>query len=317
MLQEAAHEQQQQQELFRREAIDNLVRRGIRGDIVRVHPGWIRAAYWLVLLVIGGVGAFAAFARVDQYTEGPAIIRITGRSDVAAQEGGTVSSLEVAPNQEVKRGDVIARLHDVEQAARLHSLDTEFERKLVAYLQTPADTTVRQQLSALVTQRDSAAAGVEARVVRAPHDGIVKDVLVHPGQRVEPGKTIVSLVDKSSDEGLLVLAFLPGAERPRVHARQHMRLSLPGYRGAQFDLTVRAVSQQVLGVTDAKDLYLGDRFGDSVPLGKQSVVVVEARVKSPAFESDGERYELHDGMVGTAEIQLASKTVLETLVPDL
>jgi hypothetical protein len=81
---------------------------------------------------------------------------------------------------------------------------------------------------------------------------------------------------------------------------------------------VRAVSSQVLGVTDARDLYLGDRFGDSVPFaGKQSVVVIEARVKSPKFEADGEQYELHDGMVGTAEVQLASKSVLETLVPGL
>ncbi|HUJ59390.1 MAG TPA: HlyD family efflux transporter periplasmic adaptor subunit [Kofleriaceae bacterium] len=304
------------QELFRREAIDHLIKRGMRGDVVRVHPGWIRSAYWIVMLALLGAGGFAYFARIHEYAEGPAIVRITGRSDVAAQEAGTVTSIEVVPNQQVKQGQVIARLHDTEQAARLHSLNTEFERHLVAYLQTPADPNVRQALSTLVTQRESAEAGVEARVVRAPRDGTVKDVLVHTGQRVEPGKTIASIVDKGSDEGLAVLAFLPGRERPRLRGNQRMRLSLPGYRDVHFELTVRAVSSQVLGPSEARDLYLGDRFGDSVPL-QQGVVVVEARIKSPTFVSDGERYELHDGMLGTAEVELASKSVVETLAPGL
>ncbi|MGE5180781.1 MAG: biotin/lipoyl-binding protein [Acidobacteriota bacterium] len=303
-------------ELFRQEAIEHVVRRGMRGDVVRVHPAWVHAAYWMVVVSLLGAGAFMYFARVSQYAEGPAVVHVTGRSEVTAHEAGTVTSLEVAPNQEVKEGQVIARLYDNEQAARLRSLRTEFERKLVAYLQSPSAPDAKQGLSAVVAERERAEAGVEARVIRAPHEGIVKDVFVHTGQKVDAGKTIASIVDKGAEEGLSVLAFLPGSERPRLHGKQRLRLTLPSYRGARFALEVRAVSAEVLGPSDARDRYLGDRLGDSVQL-HGTVVVVEARIKSPKFESEGETYELHDGMVGVAEVQLASKSVLETLLPGL
>ncbi len=305
-----------EREIYRQEAIDHVIRRGMRGDVVRVHPGWVHAAYWIVLLALAGAAAFAVFARVHQYAEGPAVVHITGRSEVTAHEAGTVTSLEVSANQEVKEGQVIARLYESEQAAHLHSLKTEFERKLVAYLQSPTDPTVRQALSSLVTERERAEAAVEARVIRAPHAGVVKDLFVHTGQKVDAGKTIASIVDKGSEEGLSVLAFLPDADRPRLHGKQRLRLTLPSYRDAHFALEVRAVSQQVLGANDARQLYLGDRLGESVQL-HGNVVVVEARIKSGKFTSDGETYELHDGMVGVAEVQLASKSVLQTLWPGL
>lgn len=323
MAQEAAHVLQEKQqvddnerELFRAEAIEHVVRRGMRGDVVRVHPAWVHAAYWMVVVSLLGAGAFMYFARVNQYAEGPAVVHVTGRSEVTAHEAGTVTSLEVAANQEVKAGQVIARLYDNEQAARLRSLRTEFERKLVAYLQSPTAPDAKQGLSAVVAERERAEAGVEARVIRAPHDGIVKDVFVHTGQKVDAGKTIASIVDKGAAEGLSVLAFLPGSERPRLRGKQRLRLTLPSYRGARFALEVRAVSAEVLGPNDARDRYLGDRLGDSVQL-HGTVVVVEARIASPKFEADGETYELHDGMVGEAEVQLASKSVLETLLPGI
>ncbi len=305
-----------ERELYRQEAIEHVIRRGMRGDVVRVHPGWIHGAYWMVLLSLAGAAAFLWFARIHEYAEGPAIVHVTGRSEVTAHEAGTVTSLEAQAGQEVKEGQVLARLYDTEQAARLHSLKTEFERKLVAYLQTPADPTVRTALATLVTERERAEAGVESRVIRAPHDGVVKDVFVHTGQKVDPGKTIASIVDKGAEEGLSVLAFLPGSERPRLRGRQPFRLTLASYRGAHFGLEVRAVSAEVLGASDARERYLGDRLGDSVQL-KGTVVVVEARIASPKFQADGETYELHDGMLGMAEVQLASKSVLETLLPGL
>ena len=57
-------------------------------------------------------------------------------------------------------------------------------------------------------------------------------------------------------------------------------------------------------------------FKDSVPIAGQ-VVVVEARLASPTFVSDGKTYQLHDGMIGVAEVELESRSVLETLVPGL
>ncbi|HEU0036515.1 MAG TPA: HlyD family efflux transporter periplasmic adaptor subunit [Kofleriaceae bacterium] len=303
-------------EVFRQEAIDHLVRRGQRGDVVRVHPGWVHAAYWLVVLFVLGAGGFIAFAQVHQYAEGPAVVRVTGRTDITALEGGTITALEVTPGQEVKEGQVLARLHDTEQAARLRAMNSEFERKLVAYLQSPADPAVRQSLASLVTEREKARAGVEARTFRAPRDGIVKEVHVANGQRIDAGKTILSIVDKGASEGMSVLAFLPGHERPRIKVGQQLRFTLPGYRGAKLALDVQAVSSEVIGGKDARDRYLGERFKESFPLDG-SVVVVEGRLTHTTFEADNQTYELHDGMTGFAEVQLASKSMLETFLPGL
>ena len=283
-------------------------------DVVRVHPGWIRSAYWLVLAALAGGITFAALAHVHQYTEGPAIVRYTGRSDVVAFEGGTIAALEVARGQTVTEGQALARLHDSDQMGRLRGLDNEFERKLVQYLQSPADPTVRQALAQIVSQRETARAGVEARVIRAPHAGVVKEVLVRNGQHVDPGKVILSIVETGAAEGLSLLAFIPGGERPRLRAHQHVSLILPGYRSARIDTEVRAVSSEVLGAAEARTRYLGERIGDSLPLNG-TVVVIEARLATDDFEADGQHYQLHDGMTGIAEIQLASRSVLESVIP--
>lgn len=303
-------------DLFRHEAIASLVRRGARGDVVRVHPGWIRAAYWLVVAAVLGAVVFAATASVHQYTNGTAIVRFTGRSDIVAFDPGTVTTLEVQRGQRVVAGQALARMHDAEQLARLRGLDRDFERKLIAYLQSPADTGVRQALAEVVSSRESARAGVDAKVIRAPRAGVVKDTLVRTGQRVDAGTTLMSIVEEDATEAISVLAFVPGSERPRLRPHQQLTLTLPGYRGARVTADVVAVSGEVLGANEARSRYLGDRVGDSLPL-RGTVVVVEAKLSRPTFEADGQRYQLHDGMIGTAEIRLGSRTLFEMFIPGL
>jgi multidrug efflux pump subunit AcrA (membrane-fusion protein) len=302
-------------DMFRQEAIMNLVRRGQRGDVVRVHPGWVRAAYWLVLGSLAAAALFATLAHVHQYAEGAAVVQFTGRSELIAREAGTIAALAAVRGQKVERGQVLARLHDAEQVGQLQTLETEFESKLVAYLQSPSDPQVKQALSQIRSSRDSARITVESRAIRAPHAGVVKEVLVRNGQRVEPGTVVLSVVADPRAEGLKLIAFLPGDERPRLRAHQPMRFTLPGYRGAHITSEVRAISE-VLGAAEARLRFLGDRLGDSLPL-TGTVVAVEARLASAEFESDNEKFQLHDGMVGLAEIQLQSRSLIETLIPGL
>jgi multidrug efflux pump subunit AcrA (membrane-fusion protein)/CheY-like chemotaxis protein len=302
-------------DMFRQEAIVHLVRRGQRGDVVRVHPGWVRAAYWLVLGSLAAAFTYAAVAQVHQYAEGAAVVQFTGRSELIAHEAGTIASLDAERGQHVERGQVLARLYDAEQVGQLKTLETEFESKLVAYLESPADPNVKQALGQIRSARDSARLGVESRTIRAPEAGIVKEVLARDGQRVEPGTVVLSIVEATSAEGLKVIAFLPGGERPRLRAHQPLRLTLPGYRGAHIASEVRAISE-VLGAAEARARFLGNRLGDSLPL-TGTVVVVEARLGSPAFEADGETFQLHDGMIGQAEVQMQSRSLLESLIPGL
>ena len=314
--QDAGEEEPQEGDIFRQEAIIHIMRRGQRGDVVRVHPGWVRAAYWLVLAVLLGAGAFAYFARVNQFTEGPAVVRFTGREDIVAFAGGTINTLDVAQGRHVAANQVLARLTDTAETSKLRGLESDFEGKLVSYLQTPSNPAVRQALQQVVSERESARASSESRVIRAPHAGTVAEVLVRVGQRVDPGKVVLSLTQDGKTEGVSVLAFLPGSERPRLRAHQHLRMNLPGYRGAQLDGEVRAVSAGALGASDARTRYLGERFTDSLPI-TGSVVVVEASLSSAHFTVDNHNYELHDGMIGEAEIELESRAVYKLLIPGL
>jgi len=302
-------------DMFRQEAIMHLVRRGQRGDVVRVHPGWVRSAYWLVLGSLTAALAYASLAHVHQYAEGAAVVQFTGRSELIAHEAGTIASLDAVRGQKVVRGQILARLYDAEQVGQLKTLETEFEGKLVAYLQSPADPTAKLALGQIRSARDSARLGVESRTIRAPSAGVVKEVRVRNGQRVEPGTGVLSIVETAGTEGLKVIAFLPGDDRPRLRAHQPLRLTLPGYRGAELVSEVRAISE-VLGAAEARTRFLGERLGDSVPLSG-AVVVVEARLASPAFEADGEKFELHDGMIGHAEVKMQSRSLLQSLIPGL
>jgi len=302
-------------DMFRQQAIMHLVRRGQRGDVVRVHPGWVRAAYWLVLGALAATAVFALVAQVHQYAEGVGVVQFTGRTELLAHEAGTIATLDAARGQRVQRGQVLARLYDAEQVGQLKTLETDFESKLVAYLQSPADPGVKQALGQARAQRDSARLGVEARTIRAPHAGTVKEVLVRGGQRVLPGTVVLSLIERTAAEGLKVLAFLPADERPRLRAHQSLRLTLPGYRGAEITSEVHAISE-VLGAAEARARFLGDRLGDSVPL-VGAVVVVEARLASPTFTADGETFELHDGMIGRAEVKMQSRSLIQSVIPGL
>jgi len=242
-------------------------------------------------------------------------VLFTARSEVVAREAGIIASLDAVVGQKVQRGQVLARLQDAEQVGQLSTLETELESALVAYLQAPADPQVKQTLGQLRTQRDRARLGLDARTIRAPRDGFVKELQVRNGQRVTPGTVVLSTLDDTSTEGVSIIAFLPGGERPRLRAEQPLRLALPGYRGAHITSEVRAVSE-VLGATEARARFLGDRLGDGLPL-TGTVVVVEARLTSPEFESDGEKLRLHDGMVGLAEVQTQSCSLLQSLIPGL
>jgi multidrug efflux pump subunit AcrA (membrane-fusion protein) len=299
-------------DLFRQEAIMHFVQRGQRGDVIRIDPGWVRAAYGLVVAAIVAAVVFAAIARVHHYAEGSAIVRFTGRRELVAHEPGTIDALDVAPGERVARGQIVARLHAAAEVGALATLDTAFERALVAYLQAPADPQVKQALGALRAQRDRARVGVEARTIRAPRDGVVQAVVVRAGQRVAPGAAVLSVLEDARAEGLEVLAFLPGRERPRLRADQPLRLTLPGYRTHLLG-KVRAISE-VIGVAEARARFLGDRLADSLPLAGP-VVVVEARLTSSVIEADGERLPIHDGMIGIADLETQAQSLLRSLVP--
>jgi len=281
------------------------------GDVVRVAPPWIRWAHRGVLLVMVAAAVLAIQGRVHTYSRGPAVVRMQGRSEVAARTAGNVAAITATAGTRVNAGDLLARLDDGAQQAEVERLDRELEARLRERLLSPGDPASGEAVSRLRLELERSRAALEERLVRAPVAGVVGEVRVRPGQRIAPGDVIASIVDPSGEVGLV--AFLPGGDRPRLDRGQRMRLSLAGYRDAYQDLVVDAVAAEAMGPDEARS-YLGRIAGDVDMRGP--VVLVRARLTGE-FVADGVTYRYIDGMSGTVDVQLASERLIDALVPGL
>ncbi|MFO0636761.1 MAG: HlyD family efflux transporter periplasmic adaptor subunit [Nannocystaceae bacterium] len=300
--------------LYRAEAVQAVRLRGEQGEVIRVSGAATRAMYWSLVAMLVAVVVGLCVGEVSQYSTGPAVVRQHGRSDVAALGAGAVKSIEVEPGARVQAGQILVRLSDGVERASWSSTRADYETQLRARLADPTDEAAGTQLPALRRALEAAQAALETRVIRAPHDGVVTDIAVTPGQHVQSGDAVLAVVDRNAP-GLELVAFLPGGDRPQLQPGMALRLELGGFDYAWQDLAVGTISEGVVGAEEARRI-LGPQHADTLPLGG-SVVMVRASMPSTTFESDGETYPYHDGMGGTAEVRLRDETLLELLVPAL
>lgn len=299
--------------IFRDEAFDAYNSRGRSGDVVRVLPPWVRWSYWLLLVLMALGTTYMIVGRIDEYSSGPAMVRMSGRDDVTAHVSGKVVSVAVVPGQRVARGEVLARLYNVEETAEYQRLTREWHARLRARMLEPGDTAARQAAAALRTDVRRAEARLEDRTIRAPNDGAVVDVRIHPGQHLNPGDLVASIV--GDDTELSVIALLPGADRPKLKPGMELRLELVGYRYAYQNLVIDKVSDEIIGPAEARR-YLGKRLGDGVFVSGP-VVIVEAKLPTDEFTAHGTLYSYHDGLQGVAEIRTRSRRIVVALIPPL
>ena len=300
--------------LFREEAVEhhNVGLRG-EGDVLRVDPGWMRWTYRLLVCVLVAGLVFTLVARVHDYAEGPAVVRLGGRSDLTATEDGTVSQVLAAPGQRVAAGTLLVRFYDARETAELQRIDHEFELQLINRLRDPSDAGAQQALISLRAERDLARSNLAEREVKAPAAGVVSDLRVRVGEHISPGQSLLAIVRGESRP--TVVAFLPGQYRPMLKRGMPLRMEVQGYRYAYQHLTVDTVGDEVVGPAEARR-YLGDALGDAVQLSGP-VVRVEAHLPAGTFEAEGKVRSYHDGMVAQAEVRIRSERVLVTLIPAL
>ena len=283
------------------------------GEVLRISPEWTRYAYPLLLLLFLSAIVFSIFGKVNEYAEGVGIVRLQGRVDVNAQVGGTVSRVLAQPGQAVEKGQLLVKLYDVQEEAELERIQREFELGLLDRLRRPADPVTARTLGTLRAQRQLALSRLEERSVRAPVAGIASDLRVQPGQLLAPGEIILSL--HRQDENRRLLGILPGHYRPQVQVGMPLRFEPEGFRYAYQHLVVDAVSDEVFGPTEARRM-LGPGIGDAVPISGP-VLLIEARLPTGYFESQGTAYSYHEGSLGRLELKVRSERILVTLVPGL
>jgi membrane fusion protein (multidrug efflux system) len=283
------------------------------GDVLRVDPGWMRWTFRLLVTVLVAGLLFTLIAQVHDYASGPAVVRLGGRSDLTATADGTVSQVAVATGEKVDAGRLLVRFYGAREAAELARIDHEFELQLINRLRDPADSGAQQALLSLRAERELARSNLAERELRAPAAGVVSDIRVRVGQHISPGQSLLSI--GRGQERPVVIAFLPGEDRPLLKRGMPLRLEIQGYRYAYQGLTIDSVGDEVVGPAEARR-YLGDEIADAVQF-TGPVVRVEAHLNSPTFEAEGKVRRYHDGMLAKAEVRTRSERVLVTLIPAL
>jgi multidrug efflux pump subunit AcrA (membrane-fusion protein) len=299
--------------LFRRKVVEQTLRPKVQADPLRISPAWARGSYWVLVAALAGFLLYAWFGTIDEYASGVAVVETGGRADLTARTAGTVVGVEAAPGQRVEAGQLLVRFDDARERADLDRAERQFNLQLINRLRDPASSAAEQALIGLRAERELARARLEERLLRAPAAGVINDILVRPGQYMQPGQTVLSLAAGSTEPTVTVV--MPGQYRPLLRVGQPMRLEISGYRYAYQKLVVGSVSDEVIGPGEAQRA-LGPAIAQTVQV-TGPVVVAKARLTSPTFEAEGKTYRYHNGMQGTAEIRVRSERLLWVLVPSL
>lgn len=299
--------------VYREEALEHYSTGAREGDWLRLSPRWTTATFWLLVTLVAAFLVYAMASTVDEHSAGPAVVRLTGRTEVTSSQAGLVTSVEVRPRDHVAAGDVLVRFQSAREDAELARIEREWEMQLVERLRDLSANPPAQALIALRAERDLARARLEERVIRAPRAGIVGDVRCRRDQHVAAGDILLSL--SGADSRPVLMAVLPGEHRPQLRVGMPLNLELRGYDHAPQHLIITSIADEVVGPEEAKRL-LGPEVATAVPLNG-SLVRVEAVFPTDTFEASGERYALHDGMWGAAEVPVRSESLLAALVPGL
>jgi multidrug efflux pump subunit AcrA (membrane-fusion protein) len=299
--------------LYRQDALKEHARPRTEGDVLRIAPSWTRWAYWMLVVLLGVALLFCIVGTVHDYASGPAVIRVEGKFDVTVDVMGLVTAVEVEPGQPVAAGQVLVRLHAQDEDSALERLGREFELQLIRVLRDPGDQAARQALTSLRAEQELAQARREARAIRAPRAGLVTDLRVRPGQYLQPGESVASLVDDNARVSLI--ALLPGSSRPFLHPGKSLRVELEGFQYEYRELTIDSVSEQIIGPSEVRR-YLGREISDALTLGGPQVLV-KASLPSRTFVRGGRTFSYFDGMVARAEARLQEESILVMLIPGL
>lgn len=220
--------------------------------------------------------------------------RIEVEHELAAQRH-TVESLKAAIEQSRKK---------VAQIASNYRQQLSTER-------VEAET----QFSKLTQEWEKQAHRHELLELRAPQDGIIKDLATHThGTVVQPGTILMTLIPK--DEPMQAEVWVANLDAGFVQEGQSAKLKLVTYPFQQYGMVEGQVTHISPDATEGGDpnarrATQGHAGEPPVqPVGFRTLVAL----KTPFLESDGQRYRLSPGMQVAAEIHLGTRTVLEYLL---
>ena len=148
--------------------------------------------------------------------------------------------------------------------------------------------------------------------LKAPQDGVVKDLATHTaGTVVQPGTVLLTLVPK--DETLRAEVWVTNEDIGFVREGQPVKLKFAAFPFQKYGMaegTVEHVSADAADSSNGSSTTQNDLSRKNQPLVYKALVAL----KGMKLEMDGERFVLSAGMQTNAEIKLGDRTVLEYLL---
>ncbi len=149
--------------------------------------------------------------------------------------------------------------------------------------------------------------------LKAPHDGIVKDLATHTsGTVVSPGTILMTLVPH--DDPVKAEVWVTNEDAGWVDVGQQVKLKLAAFPFNKYGMVkgrVEYVSPDAAELPDTRERDRKDtREHVMPPSGFRTLVTLD----SPYLERDGKRYPVSAGMLVSAEVNLGSRTVMEYLL---
>jgi biotin carboxyl carrier protein len=298
--------------IYNPEALASQRKRGHEGGLVHLSPRWVRIAYPSAVIAVLIAIAFALLAKVPTYSAGAGVITIEG-IEITSPSPGSVATVHVQPGQPVRAGEELARLLAQDEESALVQADREYRNALATLLFDGADETTKAAVAAAASNRQRATDRLEARVIRAPQDGVVGDIRVRSGAALGQGDHVLTLLRQDAEPTVLV--FLPGQDRPRLRRGQAIQIELAGYTKVREKGTILEVGAEVIGPNEARRA-LGQKNADAVPLNGP-VVMVRATLPSRTFKVARDTFRYHDGMPLRGEVKVDNKPFLISLIPAL
>ena len=297
--------------LFRQQALERRRDSRREGSVAKLSPHWVNATYWIVLAGVVVALLYGLVARLNQYSTGPAVVRMEG-TEVASGTEGNVMTVLVEPGQRVVKDQPLLQFGTVMQKAELDEAQAEYERTLAGFLLDPSDPNVRAGLSSLVVRKQKAQKMLDMRTMKASKDGIISDVRVRQGTHMNPGDHIMTIIPENAVPTLV--ALLPGGDRPRMKAGMVLQLDIPGFERTREKTKIETIGEEVIGPQEAQK-YLGEKTVGSIPL-KGPVVLVRCKLPK-TFLARGKTYNYFDGMVTRAEVIVRDRSALLAIIPGM
>jgi RND family efflux transporter MFP subunit len=259
------------------------------------------------------------------------------QATVKSKVAGEVEQVTVREGQDLREGDVIARVDT-------RNLQAQYDRELAAVDKARADLDLaklnRDKNRTLLDQKyisqntfeatESAYAasvasfrlaeaqarlakiGLDDAVVRAPFAGTIATRLVQPGEKVSPDSAIVTLVDLRQ---MVLEAAVPAAEIPSVSVGQTARFKVGGFGDREFQGEVQRINPVTAAGSRAITIYIAVANPDRVLKGGmfaqgeltlESTQPVLAVAASAVHEEAGASYvyTLRDGKIARTPVVL-------------